>query len=273
MTRTGRSPEASPARLLEVAEAAARAAGRHALTHYGRRGEADEVLAHDIKLALDRECQEQAAEVVRKAFPSDALLGEEGAAPSDGAARLWVIDPIDGTVNFSHGLPHWCCSVAAQQEGRTVAGAVFAPMAGELYAATEGGPALCNGHPVAVSGVASLAGAMVATGFMKRSRDASLSFAVLEALSGRVQKVRITGSAALDLCYVARGRFDGYVETYIHLWDMAAAALVVERAGGGWRTPRRWGGTAMCLVAANADLVEPLAALVRGAARAAPLRG
>jgi myo-inositol-1(or 4)-monophosphatase len=220
------------ARLLEVAVAAAEAGGAHALKNYSRRTAAFKTTTYDIKLELDVECQGVASAVVRKAFPDHAILGEEGGHDADAAGYRWVIDPIDGTVNFSHGLPLWCCSVAVQHRGRTVAGAVRLPMLNELYSASMDSPSVCNGRPISVSSTPVLREAIVYTGVLSLTQDGGESRRVFDRLALEFQKVRILGSAAIELCYVACGRGDAYIETSIHLWDLAAGWLLIERAGG-----------------------------------------
>lgn len=220
--------------LLEAAVAAARAGGSHARANFTRRSEAVARFAHDVKLKLDEESQQIVQDEITGRFPSHSILGEEDATVGGraGAGIEWVVDPIDGTVNFSHGLPFWCCSVAALQDGDTVAGAVYAPALDVLYTARRGGGSFCNGEPIGVSGVATLDQAMVLTG-LDKSPDGDLPpFALFEATSRAVQKARILGSAALDICRVAHGQADAYFETGIYIWDIAAARLIVTEAGG-----------------------------------------
>lgn len=220
--------------LLEGAVAAARLAGGHAASNFSRRQEAVAHFAHDVKLKLDEECQQIVQQELTRRFPSHAIVGEEDATVGGrhGADIEWVVDPIDGTVNFSHGLPFWCCSVAALKEGRTVAGAVYAPALDVCYTARLGGGAACNGNPIRVSTVSSLAQAMVLTGLDKNPDGNLPPFALFEATSNHVQKARILGSAALDICRVAHGQADAYFETGIYIWDIAAARLIVAEAGG-----------------------------------------
>lgn len=221
--------------LLDCAIAAARAAGTHAFRNFERRTDAVRRFRHDVKLRLDIECQAVAEEVIRSRYPEHAVLGEEdeAARPAGPAGELeWVIDPIDGTVNFSHGFPQWCCSVAVRRGETVLAGAVFAPMLNDLYSATADGPALLNGQPIRVSDVDSLAAALVMTGLDKHPDMNLPPLSIFQALAENTQKARIMGSAALDLCLVARGAADGYFETGIYLWDVAAAGLIVQRAGG-----------------------------------------
>ena len=255
--------EVPETQLVEVCLAAAQAAGTHALSNRNRRTEADHTSAHDIKLRLDVESQERAEAVIRKAFPDHAVIGEERGLRETGRRYAWVIDPIDGTVNFSHGLPYWCSSVAVQLEGRTVAGAVVLPMLGETYTATAGGPALLNGSPIRVSSVRSLAGSIVYTGMVEKDGDDGVSTRMMDRVAPAVQKIRMLGSAAAELCYVAAGRGDGYAEMTIHLWDLAAGALLVERAGGKTEVLEDLGHYKMRFLADNGLIHDELGALLR----------
>lgn len=222
--------------LLECAIAAARAGGGHALANIGRRGEALARLKHDVKLKLDVESQAKAEAVIRARFPDHAILGEEdpleAQIPQNDSGCLWIIDPIDGTVNFSHGLPSWCCSVAVQRGKQVVAGAVFAPELNKLFTAAVGQPALCNGKPIRVSSTATLASSVVCTGTNKNPEPGMSPFHFFERIAAAVQRPRITGCAALDICFVACGAADGYFESGIYLWDVAAGGLIVRQAGG-----------------------------------------
>jgi myo-inositol-1(or 4)-monophosphatase len=228
------SASPSPDILLEGAVAAARAAGQHALSNFSRRQEAVARFAHDVKLKLDEECQQIVQAELTARFPGHAIMGEEDATVGGraGSGVEWVVDPIDGTVNFSHGLPFWCCSVAALQDGKTLAGAVYAPALEVCYTARLGGGAACNGEPIRVSPVAEMVQAMVLTGLDKNPGRDLPPLALFQATSQHVQKARILGSAALDLCRVAQGQADAYFETGIYIWDIAAARLVVTEAGG-----------------------------------------
>lgn len=170
--------------LLPCAMEAAMAAGQHARRNWRRRTEAISLSPHDVKLKLDIECQERATATIRRRFPKHAVLGEEtpSAGPSGHASRwLWIIDPIDGTVNFSHGLPLWCCSVAVRRAGATIAGAVYAPLLGELYAAGPDSPATLNGVRIKVSDVSSVERALVLTGLDKKAQPGKKALRFLRA--------------------------------------------------------------------------------------------
>ena len=191
--------------------------------------------AHDVKLKLDKECQEIAEQTILAHFPTHAILGEETAEDSTAGSvppYLWIIDPIDGTVNFSHGLPFWCCSVAVRHHAQTMAGAVYAPALGELYTAAIGLPAECNQKPIRISNVRKLNQAMVLTGLDQKVNPKTKRLELFRAIADTAQKARVMGVAALDMCRVAAGQADGYFEAGIYTWDVAAAALIVERSGG-----------------------------------------
>lgn len=228
----------SPDLLLETAIKAARAAGNHALNNRHRKEETVLIAAHDVKLKLDLECQEIAEGIVRMAFSQHAILAEESAdkgQPADnphGSSYTWIIDPIDGTVNFTHGLPWWCCSIAVQHSGETVAGVVYAPSFDELFTASRGGRSHRNGQPIRVSAVKCMSEAMILTGLDQKLSTKMPRLTLFRDIADHVQKARVMGAAALDMCRVAAGQADGYFEAGIYTWDIAAAALIVERAGG-----------------------------------------
>ncbi|MBL7077876.1 MAG: hypothetical protein ISS31_10430 [Kiritimatiellae bacterium] len=266
-------------KLLSCATAAARKAGDHALANLDRRRDADAITHHDVKLKLDVECQAIAESVVREIFPDHTILGEEddhsSVAPpanEDGVLWpmeadeiLWVIDPIDGTVNFSHGMPRWCCSIGILKGGRPVAGVVYAPASGELYAATCDSAATCNGKAIHVSDTTALEQSIVMTG-VDRHKDGSVPpLSVFNAIANTAQRPRIMGVAALDMCSVAAGQADGYMETGIFLWDVAAAALIVQQAGGQVEILKREPGFRLQCQATNGPIHEELKGVVMGA--------
>lgn len=250
--------------LLDCAQTAARQAGLHALRQAHRRGEIVRAFAHDIKLKLDLECQRIAEKAIRRRFPQHAILGEENEKAPPKADMLWIIDPIDGTVNYFHGLPLWCCSVAVQQQGQTLAGAVFAPVLNACYAARRGRPATLNAKPIRVSQTRHLQDAVVSTGIDKHLRNFGRSLERFRILSRRTQKVRIMGSAALDICHVAAGQADAFYEAGIYLWDIAAGSLIVEQAGGRAEILAAASDRRLTFLAANRHLYRPLKNLARG---------
>lgn len=233
---------------LAVAVEAARAAGQLMRRNWRSPKRINSESQHDIKLELDVRCQQLIERRVKRAFPDSAILGEEG-IHGDPAARLrWVIDPIDGTVNFTYGIPHACVSIALQEtveppKGRpaepvTVVGAVLDPFCDELWTAVRGGPARLNGRRIQVSQRRRLNEAVVSLGFGKQRAVLEHMLPACGQLAHRVRKIRIMGAAALALTYVASGRFDAYVEAGLRIWDIAAGGLIVECAGGRfWQRP------------------------------------
>jgi myo-inositol-1(or 4)-monophosphatase len=200
---------------------------------------------HDIKLDLDVRCQKLIERKLRCEFPEIAVLGEEGSVGDTGAGARWVVDPIDGTVNFTYGIPHACVSIALQRRTRetapndhpdapfeTVVGVVCDPFAEEMFTAIRGGAAKLNGKTIRVSNRAQLNEAIVSIGFAKTSASLDQMLPRFNALVHKVRKIRIMGAAALAMVYVATGRFDGYVESGVRLWDIAAGGLILECAGG-----------------------------------------
>jgi myo-inositol-1(or 4)-monophosphatase len=199
---------------------------------------------YDIKLALDVRCQQIIERVLLSAFPESGVLGEEGVAGIADSPLRWVVDPIDGTVNYTYGVPHACVSIALQErsgsadEYRTVVGVVFDPFCHELWTAAANSPARLNGKTIHVSTRKKLAEAILAIGFSKDNASLRLNLPVFNAIVPRVLKIRMTGSATLALAYLASGRFDAYLESGIRLWDIAAAGFILERAGGEfWHKP------------------------------------
>ncbi len=244
--------------LLECAVTAVKTAGRYALENYARRRELACEQPDDIKLVLDIECQQQIFKVISSAYPEHELLGEEGDSVQTGSGFRWIVDPIDGTINFSHGLPIWCSSVAVQLDGVTVAGAVYAPMLDRCYYASAETDAMCNENRIAVSSIDRLEDAMVMSGFPKRMKSDNSSRSMFDDLLARTQRTRIYGAAALDLCFVADGGADAYMERGIYIWDIAAAALIIERAGGRTEIFEEIGNGKLGFLAANEHIFTQL---------------
>lgn len=218
--------------LLDCALAASHAAVGHAMDNLHRRKETDAIFPHDVKLALDRECQEKAEAVILSRFPDHDILGEESPDRARKPGPLWIIDPIDGTVNFSHGLRHWCNSIALQIDGQIVVGVVQAPEMGELYTATAERPSELNGRPIQVSSIGRMADSLALTGIAKSFDVDPRAMEFLRVVGTRVRKIRLLGAAALDICQIAAGRVEAFFEAGIYLWDMAAGDIIARQAGG-----------------------------------------
>lgn len=222
---------------LAAATDAARSAGNLMRANLHRPKKVNETTLHDIKLDLDVRCQKLITRHLAKAFPDIPVLGEEGCDDTiESAHARWVVDPIDGTVNYAHGIPHAAVSIALQSRSgnsfESVAGVVHDPFQDETWTATSNGPARRNGRVIRVSSTAKLSAAVLSLGFAKNGQSLDQLVPVFTAMIPRVQKIRLMGSAALALTYVADGRFDAYVEAGIRLWDVAAGGLIIQRAGG-----------------------------------------
>ncbi len=229
------------------------------------------VTCHDIKLELDVRCQKIIETDLGRSFPEMAILGEEGISGDAKARFRWVIDPIDGTVNFSYGIPHAAVSIALQeyQPGKkasfedsyaTISGVVYDPFCSELWTAMAAKPALLNGKPVRVSRHTELRETVVSIGFAKTSTNISKSMPYMLRLARRVRKIRIMGSAALGLVYVAGGRFDAYVERGLQLWDIAAGGFIAESAGGEFYRDKIRGKHSYSVVCTNGRIRSKLRA-------------
>ncbi len=216
---------------LAAAEQAARKAGAFLRQRFHEQKLVDEVHEHDVKLRLDKEAQALITEDLRRYDPTYAVLGEEGTAAGD-ADHEWVVDPIDGTVNYFYGIPIFCVSIALRVAGHFVLGCVYDPMQDECFCAQAGGAATCNGRPIAVSSRCRMAEAVVFIGHGRHDGSGEAGVNRFAHVSAQVRKIRVLGSAAITLCYIAAGRFDAYVEGRIHLWDFAAARVILEAAGG-----------------------------------------
>jgi myo-inositol-1(or 4)-monophosphatase len=219
---------------------AAKAAGALMRKNLNAEKKANEITSHDIKLELDVRCQKLIETKLHRAFPEIALLGEEGDAGNEAAEYRWVVDPIDGTVNFARGIPHASVSIALQvqnpmskvQSHKTVLGVVYDPFQDELWTAIRGGPAKLNGRVIRVSKRSNLNLCIVSIGFAKNRDNLERALPYFIWLARRTMKIRMMGSAALALTYVASGRLDAYIERGISLWDVAAGGLILECAGG-----------------------------------------
>lgn len=263
---------------LAAAVRAARAAGKLMRLNLSKAKVVNATTAYDIKLELDVRCQKLIEKILRAAFPKIALLGEEGDSGAVNEEYRWVVDPIDGTVNFAYGIPHACVSIALQVRrlkskgkspksgkaaGRdpqyaTLVGVILDPFQDELWTAIRGGPARLNGRVIHVSRRRELKDGIVSIGFGKSRRNLERGLPQFAWLVRRVRKVRMMGAAALGLAYVASGRYDAYLERRVSLWDVAAGGLIVECAGGRFWTKPIPGRQKLRMVASNGLIHDKL---------------
>ena len=216
-----------------VALAAAARAGDLLRARFGGRQEVSFKSEIDLVTAVDREAEALILETIGQAFPDHGIVAEESAGTSGHGDYRWYVDPLDGTTNFAHGFPQFAVSIALEHAGEVILGVVHDPLRQETFMATNGAGARLNGNPIRVSEVATLGRSLVASGFPYDVRERIDFYEAFwrEALQ-RTQGVRRVGSAALDLCYVASGRFDAFWEWNLRAWDVAAGCLVVR--GGRW---------------------------------------
>jgi len=191
----------------------------------------NEELKYDLKLELDVQCQDAISEHLLAAFPGHAILGEEGLAGDQSSPYQWIVDPIDGTVNFFYGIPHYCVSIALRHEDQYLVGVIYDPCQDELWLADEG-KATLNGRPITASVRDQPSKAAFTIGFSKSASTMETGFKRYRLIASQVRKTRMLGSAALAMAYVATGRLDAYIEAQISLWDIAAGIPLIEAAGG-----------------------------------------
>jgi myo-inositol-1(or 4)-monophosphatase len=247
-----------------VATRAARAAGSVILRYMNRLASVAVIEKHhlDFVSEVDRQAETEIVRELRRAYPDHAILGEEtGASGKPGARFSWAVDPLDGTHNYLRGIPHFGVSIAQLDRGEPVHAVILDPLRNEIYTASKGDGAFLNDRRIRVGKRESLDGALLATGFPYRERrhlDAQLG--MTRELLKRAEDIRRTGSAALDLAWTASGRLDGYFETGLKIWDMAAGCLLVREAGGRYCNMAGMDGVPESgnLVAANHMLAEQM---------------
>jgi myo-inositol-1(or 4)-monophosphatase len=261
------------AETLSVAQGIAREAGKILLEGWGTRP-AVGFKSEDINLVTEYDKRSEALVVERlaRAFPDDRIVAEEGTTAGEArpGARIWYVDPLDGTTNFAHGLPIFSVSLGLWMDGRAVAGVVEAPAVGWSFAGTvTGGGSTFNGRPIAPSTTDRLGGALLVTGFPYERNPVQNNLAEWTAFTAAAQGTRRLGSAALDLCFVACGWLDGYWERALHPWDLVAGAAVVEGAGG--RATELDGspfvGTTGRVLASNGLIHDQMIRVLHGVAR------
>ncbi|HQC43359.1 MAG TPA: inositol monophosphatase family protein [Verrucomicrobiota bacterium] len=221
---------------LDCVTKTAREAGQMFFSQWRKPKTINEIKRHDIKLQLDVETQQLIQKRLLEAYPDIALLGEEGSHEKAASPFRWVVDPIDGTVNFAFDIPHACVSIALQRQSgsdyETILGVIYDPFCNEIWTATTHDSPRLNGEEIRVSDRSRLNQTVVSVGFSKLQSNLAVSLDAMAKLTSQVRKVRIMGSAALDLAYVACGRLDAYMESGVRLWDIAAGGFILERAGG-----------------------------------------
>jgi len=217
---------------LDAAETAARAAGDLLRQNFQRPLRVNSTEAHDIKLEIDVRAQDLITRLLLEQFPQHALYGEEGIVGDQSSEHQWVVDPLDGTVNYFYGIPHFCVSIALRFKGEIIVGVIYDPMRDEMWSGQKGESPRLNTNYFRVSERADLGEAVISVGLSKTGEMIDSNLPLLQEMIHRVRKCRVLGSAALDMAYVACGRFDAYVERGISLWDIAAGWILVETAGG-----------------------------------------
>jgi myo-inositol-1(or 4)-monophosphatase len=219
-------------RELEVAVAAAETAGEVLRSGFGREQTVKYKGKVDLVTEVDERAEAVIGEMLRGAFPGYGMLAEEGGRRLGEGDSRWIVDPLDGTTNYAHGLPIFAVSIALERAGEVVLGVVHDPMRGETYVAERGGGATLNGEPIRVSDTDEPIRALLVTGFPYDRSDMGTAVELFGRLTELTQGVRRLGAAALDLCYVAAGRLDAYYEKGLHAWDVAAGSLILKEAGG-----------------------------------------
>ncbi len=217
---------------MAVAIQAAKSAGAFLKEHFDDTKKVDEESQNDIKIELDKLSQKLITDTILGAFPCHSVLGEEGRAGDASSDCEWIVDPIDGTVNYYYGIPWFCVSIALRRCGEIVLGVIYDPMMDECWHAELGGPACKNGKQISCSKRDKMAEAIVFVGHGKTDGSKEKGIERFAKIAWQVRKVRNNGSAALAMAYIACGRFDAYVESVISIWDIAAGKIIVEAAGG-----------------------------------------
>ena len=225
-------------RFLDTAVEAARQAGARLVELFGRlQGYDLKTSHHDLVTEGDRAAEQLICAMIRDAFPEHGILSEESPPVRTGAPARWVIDPLDGTTNYAHGLPFFCVSIALEVNSKLVVGVIYDPLREELFTAVVGEGARLNGQPIRVSAVRELKESLLTAGFPHKETLRERNLAIVRTFLPAAQSVRRLGSAALALAYVACGRLEGYWDLDLKPWDLAAGALLVGEAGGSVSAP------------------------------------
>ena len=271
-------PDSYPPLYLATAIEAVIRAGEVQLSRFGTDIRVDKKGAIDLVTEIDLQIEREFRATIAARFPDHVVLGEEFGSSGDreGTPRFcWVFDPVDGTTNYAHGLPIFCSSLALEIDGEIAVGAVYDPTRRELFTAERGRGAWLNGAPLKVSAANELIDSLLVTGFHYGiHRDPEELVSLFREFITRSRAVRRLGSAALDLCYVAAGRFDGYWESKIQPWDVAAGALIVEEAGGRVSTVMgdSFRSRAGSVLASNGLIHDPMLKVIVDFSQRAPKR-
>ncbi|TRZ71817.1 MAG: inositol monophosphatase [Streptomycetaceae bacterium] len=234
--------------LLQLALTIARAAGDLLVNRPASWDLTIKSTAIDIATQMDIASEKLIVDAILKARPDDAIIGEEGASRSGTSGITWVIDPVDGTVNYFYGLPGWNISIAAKDSTGTLVGVVHAPSIASTWHASRGGGAFLNGVKIECNNPVELNRALVSTGFAYDVKDRIHQLEIIDHLVPTIRDIRRMGAAATDLCCVATGMVDGYIETGLKEWDLAAGALIATEAGA-VVTTHRWRGMELTVAA------------------------
>ena len=257
------APALAVAPTLALAVDLARQAGALALSmHAALDGHGTKSTSTDVVTEADRACERLLVDGIRAARPADAILGEEGAASAGSSAVRWVVDPIDGTVNYLYGIRQWAVSIGVEVGGRTEIGVVYDAAQDELWTASRGGGAFLNGRALRCTDAHELSQSLVGTGFSYDARRRAVQAQLLMTLLPTVRDIRRLGAGSLDLCSVAAGRLDAYYEQGLEPWDMSAGLLLATEAGARVGGLRGAGPGSAMVVAAAPRLFEPLVELL-----------
>ncbi|MBG88872.1 MAG: inositol monophosphatase [Verrucomicrobiales bacterium] len=255
---------------LNTALKAARGSGALMRKHLSKTKNINSATQFDIKLELDVRSQKLIEKTLRQDFPEIPILGEEGILGDPDSEYRWVVDPIDGTVNFAYGIPHSCVCIALQQKRRgrakkgdiygaeTLLGITCDPFLDEMWTAIKDQPTRCNGKKVQVSDRRKLEETIITMGFSKKAKNISENLPTLNNLMPRVRKVRMFGSAGLSMAWIAGGRIDAYLEAGVRIWDVAAGSLLITNAGGEFWHQNVEGHYAVEMISTNGKLRRPI---------------
>jgi myo-inositol-1(or 4)-monophosphatase len=259
------TPDVGATELRVIAAEAARAAGellRERFVAGGERAVGSKSTPTDLVSEADLAAEREIRTVIAARRPADAILGEEGGETQVGEGLRWIVDPLDGTVNFLFGLPQWCVSVAVHDDDGGLAGVVYDPLRDELFAGERGGRATLDGTPLTGSQSSDLATSLVATGFAYSADVRAIQAQVVARVLPRVRDIRRMGSAALDLAWTAAGRYDAFYERGVQTWDIAAGTILCRCSGLETRALEPAGVAPAGVVVAPAGLIGALAELV-----------